>query len=134
MDNPNTGKVWLEPLLTEHLGRVAAPQELWDRIQAPRPLAVRSSGRQIFVWAVAAAALLVVTAAAVWQFRLRPEAVAALALRRGADSSSSDRRKPVQFGRGSRSVPVSIFPCWPIRRRRFAWSARALPMGTNSHR
>ncbi len=84
MDNPDTGKIWLEPLLTEHLGHVAAPQELWDRVQAPRPLAVRSSRRQIFVWAVAAAALLVVTAAAMWQFRLRPEAIAALALRRGA--------------------------------------------------
>jgi anti-sigma factor RsiW len=85
MDNPDTRKAWLEPLLTQHLGRVAAPEELWDRIQGPGPRVVRSSGRRNFLWAMAAAALLVVTVAAVWQFRLRPEAVAALALRRGAE-------------------------------------------------
>ena len=35
MDKPETGKVWVESLLTQHLGRVAAPPELWGRIQSP---------------------------------------------------------------------------------------------------
>jgi hypothetical protein len=88
MDNPNTRKVWIEPLLTQHLGRVAAPPELWERIQAPGPLADKRADRRsvlpAFAWALAAAALLVVTATMVWQLRLRPEALAAQALRRGA--------------------------------------------------
>ncbi len=83
MDNSDTGKVWLEPLLTRHLGRVEAPQELWDRIQAPSQVPAKHSHRQMLGWALAATAVMV-AAVVVWQLRLRPEALAARALQRGA--------------------------------------------------
>jgi hypothetical protein len=83
MDKPEIGKVWLEAVLTQHLGRVAAPPELWDRIQAPGPALPKRSNRQMLAWALAATALLV-AAVVVWQLRLRPEALVAQALQRGA--------------------------------------------------
>jgi anti-sigma factor RsiW len=88
MDKPDARKVWLEPVLSRHLGRVPAPQELWDRVslgarQAPGTVLPKRSNRQMFVWAAAAAAVIVATLL-VWQLRLRPEALAAQALRRGA--------------------------------------------------
>ncbi len=83
MDKPESGKVWLETLLTQHLGRVATPPELWDRIQAPGPVLPQRSHRRMLVWALAATAV-IVAAVVVWQQRSRPEALVAQALRRGA--------------------------------------------------
>ena len=63
---------WLEPVLTEHLGRVAAPQELWRRVQAPRFEGARSSRPQL-AWALATT-LAIVTVA--WGFHPRINATA----------------------------------------------------------
>lgn len=56
---------WLEPDLRRGLREVAAPAELWDRIQTPRtaprtaPQVARSNaGRRRFVWALAATVVL----------------------------------------------------------------------------
>jgi anti-sigma factor RsiW len=84
MSKPDSEKVWLEPLLTRNLGRTEAPAELWVRIQASPPPVPKRKFVSGWAWAFAAAALLVVTAVLVWQLRLRPEALAARALQRGA--------------------------------------------------
>jgi hypothetical protein len=59
----------LETLLHEELGRVAAPAQLWDRVQLPRTPRATASLR--LAWA---AALLVVSAVGLHSF-LKSEAV-----------------------------------------------------------
>jgi hypothetical protein len=58
---------WLEPVLTEHLGRVPAPQELWRRLQTPRFEGTRSSRPQL-AWALATTLAIVAVA---WSFHTR---------------------------------------------------------------
>jgi hypothetical protein len=58
----------LEPVLARHLGPVAAPDELWDRIQNPPVPRSRSSNSSL-AWALVAALLV---GAGMWGFRPRP--------------------------------------------------------------
>lgn len=51
--------------LSEELGRVAAPEELWDRIQYPQVARSRGLGRRL-IWALAASVPVVI---AVWCFQ-----------------------------------------------------------------
>jgi hypothetical protein len=80
-------KNWLEPVLREGLGRVRAPEELWNRIQAsPLPILKRSAERPGYrlLWSLAGASVVTASVLAVaWgsnpgaaqpEFRLRPAA------------------------------------------------------------
>jgi hypothetical protein len=80
-------KTWLEPVLREGLGRVKAPRELWDRVQArPLPTARQSGERPGYrlLWSLAGASVVTASVLAVaWgynpaaaqpEFRLRPAA------------------------------------------------------------
>jgi hypothetical protein len=117
MDKPEKGKEWVESLLTQHLGRVAAPPELWDRVSlgAPQTLGQvvrKRSNRQMLVWAVAAAAV-VVAAVVVWQFRLRPEALVARALQRGAGQLEFRSEQAVairEWVKGRTGLDVPLLP------------------------
>jgi hypothetical protein len=53
-------KEWFEPALAGHLDRVAAPEDLWDRIQNPQPRKARvpASARIVRMCACAAMVLL----------------------------------------------------------------------------
>jgi hypothetical protein len=83
----DTREAWLEPVLDRHLGRVAAPKELWDRVRNP---AERRSGNSMrrLAWA-SAAALFAITA--LWGLRANRdggsanEALAVQALTRGPE-------------------------------------------------
>jgi hypothetical protein len=113
MDKPETGKVWVESLLTQHLGRVAAPPELWGRIQSPGPVVPKRSNRQMLVWAVGAAAAVIVAAVALWQFRLRPEALVARALQRGAGQLEFRSEQAVairEWVKGRTGLDVPLLP------------------------
>jgi hypothetical protein len=85
-------KSWLEPTLARHLGRMKAPDELWDRVQAPRAQQQEVSPKPAFfgrklAWTMAAAA---VAAAGVWMLHqprdpiAENEALAARTLNGGA--------------------------------------------------
>ena len=80
-------KSWLEPVLRESLGRVRAPQELWNRVHAkPLPVIKRSVERPGYrlLWSLAGASVVTASVLAVaWgsnptvaqpEFRLRPAA------------------------------------------------------------
>jgi hypothetical protein len=80
-------KTWLEPLLRESLGRVKAPHELWDRVQAGSlPGTKRSTERPGYrlLWSLAGASVVTASVMAVaWgynpaaaqpEFRLRSAA------------------------------------------------------------
>jgi hypothetical protein len=58
---------WVEPLLTEHLGRVRAPEELWYRVRKPQLNQHRSSRPQL-AWALATTLAIVSVA---WGFHTR---------------------------------------------------------------
>jgi hypothetical protein len=58
---------WLEPELEQGLRTVTAPAELWDRIHAPQPK--RSSASRGFVWAAAAAVVVMTVGLSVVQRR-----------------------------------------------------------------
>lgn len=81
-------EAWLEPVLERHLGRVTAPEGLWDRVHNP---AVRRSGNSTrrLAWASAAALFALVVAA--WGLRasrgsaFANEALAVQALTRGPE-------------------------------------------------
>jgi len=67
VDKQEIDSRWLDPLLERHLGRVAAPGELLDRIEAPR-LAIPGNATRRLAWTLAAAMVLV---AILWGFHLR---------------------------------------------------------------
>ena len=69
---------WLRPELERHLRQVAAPEELWERIQRPRAEEGRMRIAPL-VWLAAAT----VTAAAVWGFFPRTEGRERMDLRAG---------------------------------------------------
>jgi len=71
VDRQGMRNEWLEPVLTEHLSRVRAPEELWRRVQTPRVQQSRSSSPQL-IWALAAT-LAIVTVA--WGFHARLNAL-----------------------------------------------------------
>ena len=87
---------WLEPVLARHLGRVEAPEELWNRVRCPEP-PVGYTNRQYshpqyshrLAWALATAVLIVL---ATWGLRPRGDGVNAgtllanLALAQGSDN------------------------------------------------
>lgn len=64
--NPETGSVRLEAVLARHLGRVSAPEELWERVRCPEAVRLRERNfnpgnfRLALVWA--AAVIVAVTA------------------------------------------------------------------------
>ena len=76
MNNPE----WLEPVLKRSLGRVKAPEELWDRVMLPRVSQRGRTGLR-FVWALAAS--LLVGVVALWGFhaRIGPAADEGVAMR-----------------------------------------------------
>jgi hypothetical protein len=53
VDNSHTSERWLEPMLERRLCQVAAPEELWARIQRPR--ATQTPSRRLPGWALALA-------------------------------------------------------------------------------
>jgi len=67
------GNEWLEPVLTEHLGRVRAPKELWYRVQTPRARLSGGSTRQL-AWALATTLAIVAVA---WGFHARGNGLSA---------------------------------------------------------
>jgi hypothetical protein len=82
-------KNWLEPVLREGLGRVRAPQELWNRIQAsPCPILKRSAERPGYrlLWSLAGASVVTASVLAVaWgsnPARLSPNSASARQLHR----------------------------------------------------
>lgn len=58
-------KEWFEPVLASHLGRVAAPDELWERIQRPRQRNTHVPTGANAAWICACAALILV---AMWLY------------------------------------------------------------------
>jgi len=67
------GNEWLEPVLTEHLGRVRAPKELWYRVQTPGARQSGGSTRQLG-WALATTLAIVAVA---WGFHARGNGLSA---------------------------------------------------------
>jgi hypothetical protein len=61
---PKQATTWLEPLLTQELRRVAAPGQLWDRVQLPVDRPIQPPQRAVNMWFACAssAALLLVSA------------------------------------------------------------------------
>jgi hypothetical protein len=66
---------WLELELVRHLGPVAAPESLWDRIQEPRVL-LRDRSSRSAMWPVAATLMLMAAGATAWQLKPVDPAVA----------------------------------------------------------
>jgi hypothetical protein len=58
----------MHKLLSKELGRVSAPEELWERIQYPQVARSRGVGRRL-AWALAACVPVV---AMVWLFQPQP--------------------------------------------------------------
>src|ERR1044072_4200258 len=63
-----TDKTWRETVLRRNLGRVAAPDDLWDRVVLPRIERPQSLGRPA-LWVLAAASALTASVfAAAWGY------------------------------------------------------------------
>ena len=74
MNNPRPDELWLDPLLSRHLTRVSAPDDLWRRIQ-DSPSAVPASPRRaipapVYRWVLTTAVLVIAVA---WGILLRSE-------------------------------------------------------------
>lgn len=66
MPRTETSGAWLDAALTEHLGVVQAPGELWDRVRMPRSVTVHPSVPSVR-WRVAmTSAVAVLLAVALW--------------------------------------------------------------------
>ena len=61
---PKQATTWLEPVLTQGLRRVAAPDRLWDGVELPRDPVIRPPGRAVSLrFACASSAVLLLVSA-----------------------------------------------------------------------
>lgn len=72
MNNEETSKSWVQPVLARHLGQTTAPAGLWERVSQPRAAKPVVSNSRL-IWAFAA---VLVAAVLLWGFHLRGEAPA----------------------------------------------------------
>jgi hypothetical protein len=122
MDSQESRKEWLDPLLTGHLNRVAAPEELWDRVRNSSATPLRRS-RAGLAWAVAVAMAVVMVAWGLYSRResaVSNEARAAQALTRGVDHLEFRSEEATQIrawvkGRTGLDIPLRVKPASSIR-------------------
>lgn len=90
MGRSEANKTWLESVLRRHMGRVAAPDELWDRVVLPR-VDNRREFSHPGVWVLATASALALSLfAAAWGYYPRRLSISELELlaKRGVDQDS----------------------------------------------